>query len=475
MAATDGPADPLALIGQDLLDRYRVTERIAQGGMAVIYRADDERLHRSVCVKVFNGLDRKIAVYQTAYEHFVQEAFTLSQLQHPNILRIYDFGYLDDAHGGAPFHVSELMTEGTLFQHLQKRGPLNVTATREILDALAGALSEAHGRGIVHRDIKPSNILFGSAGARRIVKLADFGIAKVHMDELRNRAGDTRQTVGARVSLFSPGWAAPEQLRGDAVGPAADVFALGLLVAFMLTGRKVFPDDNVLATIAERAQGDAYIQAMLETMKLPDGTGEVIRRACRVDAAERFQTVDELQRVFARVPDPPSPSNIETEPFARVEPRSRLVLERLIEGQVVAAGRRVRLVGVFGATQQIDLESRPLRFRITLLPSAGSAGGLRLHLKGLNCFLARQGARPSGAVDADRDGVIDLKSNDRKRAGTLRLDFGEAEPGTSARLFSVGDSLMEVPLEESQAAVLLDFGAARDLVLLFRGAKKSVR
>lgn len=470
--AADAPADPLALVGRELLDRYRVLEAIAQGGMAVIYRGQDERLHRPVCIKVFNGLDRKIAVYQTAYEHFVQEAFTLSQLQHPNILRIYDFGYID---GGAPFHVSELMTDGTLFQWLQKHGPLTVEETGEILEALTGALQEAHARGVIHRDIKPSNILFGSAGARRIVKLADFGIAKVHMDELRNRAGDTRQVVGQRVSLFSPGWAAPEQLRGEAVGAQADVFALGLLVAFMLTGRKVFPDDNVLATIAERAQGDAYVEAMLETMKLPDGAREWIVRACRVSPAERFQSVDALQRAFDQLlkqnESPPISEElpeIETGPLPRVEPRPHVVLEKLIEGQVVAAGRRVRLVGV---REQLDLESRALRFRVTLLPSPG---GLHLHLKALNCFVAREGGRATFALDADRDTLVELTANDRKRAGTLRLDFGKNGARDASRRFTVGEAELEVPLDESPAALLFDFDDGRDLVLLFRKPPKLV-
>src|SRR5262245_61692453 len=231
--------DPLVLLGKQLLGRYTIQSRLAQGGMSVVYQGRDDRLQRPVCVKVFFGLNRSDASYQASYEHFVQEAFALSQLQHPNTIRIYDFGYLEEE-PRSPFHVSELMEGGTLRDHVRKLGYLTLRAATEILEPVVGALAEAHGRGIVHRDIKPSNILFGRATSRPIVKLADFGIAKAHLAEaLPNRADDTRSLQGKRIFLFSPGWAAPEQLRGKEVGPSSDVFALGLVLAYMLSGKKV--------------------------------------------------------------------------------------------------------------------------------------------------------------------------------------------------------------------------------------------
>ena len=193
--------DPLGLAGARLLDRYVVEQAIAQGGMAVIYRGRDLRLLRPVCIKVFHRLQRSEASYRTAYEHFVQEAFALSQFLHPNTLRIFDFGYLDGdgrspGDGGAPFQISELLDQGTLTQRVRREGALSPAQALEILEPLAGALSEAHGRGIVHRDIKPSNILFAQAGARRVVKLCDFGIAKISDDDAPNRAEDTVTSAG---------------------------------------------------------------------------------------------------------------------------------------------------------------------------------------------------------------------------------------------------------------------------------------
>jgi serine/threonine-protein kinase len=459
MSGVLGPA----LEGATLLGRYLITDRIAQGGMAVIYRGEDQRLHRPVCVKVFAGIDRQVPVYRTIYEHFVQEAFALSRLTHPNILRIYDFGYLE-TDSAAPFHVSELMTGGTLNTRVHKRGRLSVEDMLAILEPITGALGEAHGLSIIHRDIKPSNILFGQAGPRDIVKLADFGIAKVSMEAVRNRANDTQQVSGSRVSLFSPGWAAPEQLRGEAVGPTADVFALGLLSTFMLTGgKRIFPDETMLATMVSRENLDAYIESTLHGFNLPPSTVEVILRACRMNPEERHQSTDELFDAFAAEVPTRSRANAARHGSRPLKPRPQVVLENLTDGETrVAAGRRLRILA---AREQLDLEVKPLRLRLSSF--VGANGQLRLHVKGLNCFVARQGSRPSGAVDVERDMTIEVLSNDRKRAGSVRCEFG-ADNGNGHLLLTAAETHLAVPSSLAQAIILLDFGAGRDLVLLYR-------
>src|SRR5690606_33747726 len=148
---------------------------------SVVYRGHDDRLQRPVCVKVFLGLDPTRPSYRAVYEHFVQEAFALSQLRHPNTLRIYDFGYLENE-TGTPFQVAEFLEGGTLTGFLKRTRKLTLDEALMILEPVAGALSEAHAYGIIHRDIKPSNILFSRAGPADVIKLADFGIAKAHVD-----------------------------------------------------------------------------------------------------------------------------------------------------------------------------------------------------------------------------------------------------------------------------------------------------
>src|SRR5205823_3338620 len=146
-----------------------------------------------------------------------------------------------------------------------------------------------------HRDIKPSNILFGSAGPTPLPKLADFGIAKARPSEgeqIPHRAKETQATPGVKISMYSPGWAAPEQMRAKPVGPTADIYALGLLLAYKLSGKKVFPDDNVIETLANRMEGDTFVTRSIDKLGLPPKITEVIRRSCRNDPAERYPTVE---------------------------------------------------------------------------------------------------------------------------------------------------------------------------------------
>src|SRR4030095_2833318 len=178
------PPPPACKVGDVVLERYRIIEQIASGGHSVVFRGNDERLSRPVCIKVFSGLGGKSGVGRTSYEHFVQEAFALSRLTHPNTLRIYDFGHLGtkDAEG-MPLQVCEFMNGGTLSNLLRDQGIQSLEETARIVQAMCLALGEAHGLGIVHRDIKPQNILFGAVGGSRLPKLADFGIATWSADE----------------------------------------------------------------------------------------------------------------------------------------------------------------------------------------------------------------------------------------------------------------------------------------------------
>jgi serine/threonine-protein kinase len=390
--------DPLGLRGHTLLDRYEVEEPIARGGMAVIYRGLDRRLCRPVCIKVFHRFAAGPLGQRAAYQHFVQEAFALSQFSHPHTLRIYDFGYADDQHQ-APFQISEWLDGGTLAQRIAAEGPLAVDGALEILEPVAGALAEAHARGIIHRDIKPSNILFASAGHTRVVKLCDFGIAEMTAADAPHRAEDTRTASGQRLRLYSPGWCAPEQLRGGVCGPTSDVFALGLVMAFVLTGDTMFPHTLDAEAIAARRDSDAHVDRFLERHGVPARIALVVRRACREAPAERFASVDELAdamqaaaRAPARGSSPPpfSPRRMHTVP--------------------IAGGEQIDLGG-----ESPHLRS-PARFRITIQPSR--AGVPRLHVKGLNCFVVLvegdRRTRPTTAIDLDRDGQVEFVAADRR-------------------------------------------------------------
>jgi serine/threonine-protein kinase len=514
--------DPLTLLGKQLLERYAIRECLAHGGMSVVYAGYDERLQRPVCVKVFFGLDRSMEAYQATYEHFVQEAFALSQLQHPNTLRIYDFGYLPEE-PRSPFYVSELMDGGTLRNHVRRHGRLPPRAAYGILEPLVGALSEAHARGIVHRDIKPTNILFGRAGSRQIVKLADFGIAKAQLGEtgspIPNRASETQEIPGKRIALFSPGWAAPEQLRGHPVGATADVFSLGLVAIYMMSGKKLYSDRNLPRMMEDRAEGDGYVERALVQFEIAPAVAQVVRRGCRSDPRDRFQSVDhflsalratlkseagstgerldpldstdlvrdEIQTVPNRVRGSGvasvSASPVSAGALAAVAsatpasavgrvasptPVDQVIIASLTGDEIVAGGRRIRLLPA--AESHLDVETQilvagvPLRLRLTLLPDPLAPA--RLHVKGLNCFVRKPGGRPSGAADIDDDLELELLSSDRKQAQPIRCAFGQS--GAQGRLFAAGTATIAIPAAVTSRAVLLDFGPGRDSFLVYR-------
>jgi serine/threonine-protein kinase len=466
--------------GLKLLERYAVIDRVAAGGMATIYRATDERLDRIVCVKLLRLVIEADAgdgaVYQASYAHFLKEALALSKLAHPNTLRIYDFGYLD-GENGRPFQISEFLDGGNLEQHVRARGPLKRSEALAILERVGGAVVEAHSHAIIHRDIKPSNILFSRVGGVLLPKLADFGIARTDLKK-RPREGEEEDTeIVATIPLFSPRWAAPEQLAGAEEGPWTDVYALGLVTAFMLGGRAVFDVEDVRRTFAERVRGDDFVAARLATIGLSGDTRDVLIAALRASPPMRIRTPTDFYEALNRalggarsslpppVLEPPRArwSSVTLDAFD-AEPARVAPAERIVD----VAGRRVRVVEVH---EKIDIAepSSPegtigARFRVTLLPGRGQS--FRLHLKGLNCFVARQGGIPSPALVADHDGVGDLVSMQRERIGRVGWSFGTVT--NAGRAFRIGGGTMTIPPPHASHALALEVGPDCESIVICR-------
>ncbi len=481
-----------------LLDRYSILDRIGSGGMATIYRATDDRLDRVVCVKLLRttlvegsgSTSGSRAVYQATYTHFLQEAVALSKLQHPNTLRIYDFGYVTEgsADQGAPFHVSEYLDGGNLESHVRLRGPLPTSEAVGILEGISGAVAEAHEHGIIHRDIKPSNILFARVRGELVSKLADFGIA--HSDVKKKQAptaneGSTESV--STVALFSPRWAAPEQLCGSPEGPRTDVYALGLLTIYMLTGTVLFGDEDVRLTFNDRVRGDTLVNARLSTLGISGDVASALTRAMLARPDERIASAPEFAQCIrdalkvrisnsvapfpvevvsrpVQMPAIAAPGQLALEIAASDSMGGQRVVQPLPERVVAQGERRIRYVQVHEKLDLsfLDPDGGQVRFRITMLPGQT----ISLNVKGLSCFVARRGGRPTPAITANQDMTVDLVSTHRQILGEVTVLFGAPTP--NGRVFVVDGRQLLVPYAEAQQVVALMLSRGNDVVVMCR-------
>lgn len=258
-------SDPDALLGRLLADRYRIESELARGGMATVYRAVDERLDRPVAVKV---LGARYAAQPAFVERFLSEARTAASLTHPNLAHVYDSG----SDGTRHFIVMELLEQHvSLRASLRDRGPLEpVEAARIGLEVLAG-LEPLHDHGLVHCDVKPGNVMIG----RDATKLIDFGIAR-----------PTDGPMDGSTSIGSLQAMSPEQLRGEALTPASDLFAVGVLLYECLTGRVPFPGSSP-EEVADSHRRDPEPPSRLASGIGPRMDG-VVLQALRQDPRRRF-------------------------------------------------------------------------------------------------------------------------------------------------------------------------------------------
>jgi serine/threonine-protein kinase len=290
-------------------------------------------------------------------------------------------------------------------------------------------VSEAHYRGILHRDIKPSNILFARAGDALVPKLADFGISQTTFRRrLQSHHPDVDDSEWissfSTVTLFSPRWAAPEQLCGAAEGPAADVYAFALVACFMLLGRPLFDDANARATFTDRVSGDAFVSSRLDERGVRGALKRVMLESLRYNPRDRLDDpiafCEQLRHALGITPMPISAvrPRLDTEDLSTLE--DDVGDTRPTERVTYVGERRVRFVHV---NEGLDLSFTNARgdltrVRVTALPSSGA-----LHVKGLTCFLAKPGGRPTSAVTVATDGTLGCRgpsARSRRRGARSR-------------------------------------------------------
>jgi hypothetical protein len=257
------------MIGRLISGRYRLIAPLGEGGMATIWRAIDEQLDREVAIKLLRsqfGTDSGFTA------RFKQEARSAGSLSHPNIVPVYDYG--TDSEDGTQYIVMQLVEGDDLASILRERGTLDVDDAVRIAIGVASALEVAHRRGIVHRDVKPGNILITDDGD---VKVTDFGIARAVSEASMTVTGTT---LGS-VHYFSP-----EQARGDEVTGASDVYALGIVLYEMLTGRRPFEGDSAAGVALKRLTEDPQPPSAIRPV--PSGLSAIVMRALEREPERRF-------------------------------------------------------------------------------------------------------------------------------------------------------------------------------------------
>ncbi len=266
------------------LGNYRLVERIGRGGMATVYKAYQPALERYVAVKVMH--EQLAAEDPQFFKRFQREAKAIAALRHPHIVQVFDFG----VEGDVPYMVMEYLEGVTLkaeLQALTRRGEtMPLGEAGRIFQAIASAVEHAHRQGMAHRDLKPANVMLTARGE---VVLTDFGIARI--------VGGTQYTATGAI-LGTPAYMSPEQGQGRGGDERSDVYALGVILYEMVTGRVPFDADTPLAVIYKHISDPLPLPRRLNPA-LPESLEQVILKALAKPPEDRYQRASDMARALA--------------------------------------------------------------------------------------------------------------------------------------------------------------------------------
>ena len=271
----DTPDLEFLALQEALVGRYSLQRELGRGGMGIVYLAHELRLDRPVALKL---LPAKFAAQPVLRERFLQEARTAGKLSHPNIVPIYAVDEVDDF----VFFAMAFVEGESLGERVRERGPLRPDEAARILREVAWALGHAHLHGVVHRDIKPDNILLEAGSGRAMV--TDFGIAHV---------SESEGLTGAAEILGTAEFMSPEQASGEAVDGRSDLYSLGIVGHYMLSGQLPFKGPTLAATLAKQITQEAPALATVAP-EVPKNLSEAMDRCLAKDPADRFQGGEDL-------------------------------------------------------------------------------------------------------------------------------------------------------------------------------------
>ena len=285
-------SEAVDLVGRIIDARYYLVEKVGQGGMGEVYRAEHVRTHGRCAVKIIN---RALAQDPEALSRFIREATNAGSISHPNVAAVHDFGETDD---GLLYLAQEYVDGESLSALLDREGALPLARAIDIGRQVADAVGAAHELGIVHRDLKPNNVmLVRDRKGGDLVKVVDFGIARATGDE-QQRLTRTGLVIG------TPEYMSPEQLISDPVDGRSDIYSLGCILYQMLTGEHAFGGST--AHVITRRLTEPPPRPRDKNPEVPGPLDDVIVKALGRTPAERFSSMDELREALIAAPSAPA-------------------------------------------------------------------------------------------------------------------------------------------------------------------------
>lgn len=293
------PQDPF--IGREILGgQFRILQKIGTGGMGSVYKAEQPAMNRMVAIKI---LHPKLAGRKDLTSRFRREARAMSQLTHPNTVKVFMYGELEE--DGSLYIVMEFLEGKNLNQSVRKEGPMGMERAIPVLVQVCGALNEAHEMGIVHRDLKPENIFLCSQGGMKdYPKVLDFGLAKV--TERQMRPGSIILTQEGMV-FGTPEFMSPEQAQGKTLDARSDIYSLAVILYEVLTGKLPFSAKTPMEYIQKHVmEPPILLNERVPGKTFPAGLQDVIARALAKKPEDRFQSANEFATALAVFGEPGS-------------------------------------------------------------------------------------------------------------------------------------------------------------------------
>ena len=275
------------------LGQYTLESEIGAGGMGVVYRARHAMLRRPTAIKLLSP-DK---TGEDSIRRFEREVQLTARLSHPNTVSVYDYGRTPD---GLFYYAMEYLDGVDLERLVRTRGPLGAARAIAVLDQICGSLAEAHDIGLIHRDIKPANVIVGPRGGEHdVVKVVDFGLVK-EIDE----AGVDTSLTGANVITGTPAYLAPEAIRGAEIDARADLYAVGAVGYWLITGRSVFEADTVVEMCSHHLHSAPVPPAeRAPDLAIPDDLAAVLLRCLEKNVAARPESARALRDQLRRCDD----------------------------------------------------------------------------------------------------------------------------------------------------------------------------